>query len=262
MAWSQSLMMASTPSCNWLAFSAFQSFLSASPNFTASLFDPRTRKRGICTSLSGCCWAKEVAPPVSTKFTLRNGAEGLAEFSKGGTLVIGGFGIGDPDAGNGFNCGVGRGIGGPGSWGQGGLWSWVQGGLGGLESWVLGGLGSWVLGGPGSWVLGDGVDRSGKINLDTKGWKNGRAETGWMFGEALHWGAPDNEGVLSSGTYVMNVGVSISTLQCPPYSCQNPVIPVESRGIQWSPVESSGMGPDSSGFHRIEDWNWNRTGIW
>ena len=53
-----------------------------------------------------------------------------------------------------------------------------------------------------------------------------------------------------------------STLQCPPYSCRNPVIPVESSGIQWSPVESSGMGPDSSGFHRIADWNWNRTGIW
>ena len=46
---------------------------------------------------------------------------------------------------------------------------------------------------------------------------------------------------------------TLSTLQCPPYSCRNPVIPVESGGIQWSPVESSGMGPDSSGFHRIAD---------
>ena len=36
------------------------------------------------------------------------------------------------------------------------------------------------------------------------------------------------------------------TLQCPP-------IPVRLWSFWWNPVESSGMGPDSSGFHRIAD---------
>ena len=34
-----------------------------------------------------------------------------------------------------------------------------------------------------------------------------------------------------------------------------------SNRIQWNPVESSGMELDSCEFHRIADWNWNRTGI-
>ena len=88
MAWFQSLMMVLTPSCNWAAFSALWSFLSASPNFTALLFDPQTWKCRVCTSLSGCHWAKKVAPSVLTKPGLRIGTEGLAELGKCGTMPL------------------------------------------------------------------------------------------------------------------------------------------------------------------------------
>ena len=71
-----------------------------------------------------------------------------------------------------------------------------------------------------------------------------------ILGLSDSWGPA--ELIMQNGSMVESVAFS-STLQCPPYSCWNPVIPVESSGIQWSPVESSGMGPDSSGFHRIAD---------
>ena len=43
----------------------------------------------------------------------------------------------------------------------------------------------------------------------------------------------------------------VSTLQCPPYSCRTPVIPAESGGIRWSPVEWDRNPVDSTGFCRI-----------
>ena len=40
-----------------------------------------------------------------------------------------------------------------------------------------------------------------------------------------------------------------------------PPIFVGLQSFQWNPVESSRMGPESSGFRQILEWNWNRTGI-
>jgi len=62
--------MASTPSFNSSAFCDRAAFLSACPNFTASLWDVRTRNLDGCTSLRGFRSAKQVAPPVSTKACL------------------------------------------------------------------------------------------------------------------------------------------------------------------------------------------------
>ena len=50
-----------------------------------------------------------------------------------------------------------------------------------------------------------------------------------------------------------------STLLCPPYSCQSPVIPVESGGIWWSPVEWDRNPLESTGIH----WTpLESTGFW
>ena len=40
-----------------------------------------------------------------------------------------------------------------------------------------------------------------------------------------------------------------------------PPIPVGLQSFWRNPVESSGVQWNGSGFHRIADWNWNRTGI-
>ena len=90
---SQSSMMLATPSFNCSVFSALLAFLSAWPNFTASLCNPRTRNRGGCTSFWGYRSAKEVAPPVSTKPGLRVKAAGLKDVTNGETMESGGGGV-------------------------------------------------------------------------------------------------------------------------------------------------------------------------
>ena len=54
-------------------------------------------------------------------------------------------------------------------------------------------------------------------------------------------------------------GASASTLQCPTYSCRNPVIPVEFR---WNPAGIQSFQWNSSGIHRNpQEFCWNSTRI-
>ena len=57
-----------------------------------------------------------------------------------------------------------------------------------------------------------------------------------------------------------------STLQCPTYSCRNPVIPAEFRWnpqeFRWNPAGIQSFQWNSSGIHRNpQEFRWNSTGI-
>ena len=64
-------------------------------------------------------------------------------------------------------------------------------------------------------------------------------------------------GLFPQNTETSHLAAFASILQCPLFLSDSG----HSGRIQWNPVESSRMRPESSGFHQVLEWNWNRTGI-